>query len=604
VSGSSSKLELLGSAHRFSPRLGVVAIGTLLAAAASCRCANARSPSATGKGSEAMPTVRMAGATPTPAADAPFVAYTDVVAGPTSGGENNKGTYLSLFGVNFGSGGAGSRVKVLINDVEVDNYRYLGPSRGRSDIEQITVQVGALGKPRPGVPLPIKVVANGVASNTNNTFTVQPGDILFVSTHGDDATAARNDIKRPWRHVQTPSQEGALAKVQPGDVVVLRGGPGVIWSDVGYDNRWFRFRRVTGNAPTGEKGHGYISVLAYPGEDVRYVPPPRTSGGIHGIGEDYPELSDWIVVSGLHIESVESSQTDGAPINLQANSDHWRIVNNELGPWPSPASASNKAGGVAGNGKNNVVLGNHIHDIGGGQLNHGIYLDSACRDVEVAYNSIHDITGGNLIQTFDNIGERPLDGILIHHNLLHSGGRFGLNISGGTRSLAAWNNVIHSTALAAVRFSFKGEPGINIAIVHNTIFNANTVSSPGNGLIVNDDKLDSGAVLFQNNVVATGPKSRSIAYYLALSEGPAITFRRNLWNGLGPPPRQDADPVAGGLQSSDPRFTAAARRDFSLDKESAAVDQATPKNPMKITDDFRLKRRPSGAAADVGAFER
>jgi hypothetical protein len=540
---------------------------------------------------------------PAPVAKAPYVAYTDLVAGPTKGGENNKGTYLSIFGVNFGDKGAGKTVKVLINGVEVDNYRYLGPSRGRPEIQQITVQVGAIGNPAPGVPLPIKVVANGIASNTNHTFTVQPGDILFVSTTGNDATAAKNDITRPWRFLQTPSRGGALGEVKAGDVLVLRGGPKVTWSDVGYDNRWLRFRHVTGSAPNGKKGFGYIAVIAYPGEDVHYVPPPKTSGGIHGIGEDYPEDSDWIVISGLRIESASSSQSDGAPVNLQANSDHWRVVNNELGPWPASNDARNKAGGLVGNGIDVAMLGNHIHHIGGGKENHGIYLDSACQRIEIAYNKIHDVTGGNLIQTYDNIGERPLDGILVHNNLIYAGGRYGLNISGGTRSYAAWNNVIHSTALAGVRFAMKGEEKTNIAIVHNTIYGANTISSATNGLIVNDDKITTGAVLIQHNLIVSNPKNHSVAYYIDASNGSAINFRRNLWVGMGRPLGIDRDPVGRDADAREPGFVAASQQDFSVGEKSAAVDAATAKNPFPITDDYRLRPRPAGRAADVGAHE-
>jgi hypothetical protein len=128
------------------------------------------------------PSSEPAGDTPRPVSGAPYVLYTDIVAGPTSGGENDKGVYLSIFGKNFGSSGLGSTVKVYVNDVEVDNYRRLAVSRGRPDVQQITVQVGAIGHPTPGTALPIKVVVDGVVSNTNHTFTVQPGDILFVST--------------------------------------------------------------------------------------------------------------------------------------------------------------------------------------------------------------------------------------------------------------------------------------------------------------------------------------------------------------------------------------------------------------------------------------
>src|SRR5437667_260706 len=89
--------------------------------------------------------------TPTMAtAGAPLVLYTDLISGPNSGGENNKGAYLSIFGKNFGSSGLGTTVKVSIGGVEDDNYRYLGPSKVRTDIQQTTVQVGALGNPPPG----------------------------------------------------------------------------------------------------------------------------------------------------------------------------------------------------------------------------------------------------------------------------------------------------------------------------------------------------------------------------------------------------------------------------------------------------------------------
>jgi hypothetical protein len=150
---------------------------------------------------------------PQPIGGAPYVLYTDILSGPTSGGENDKGVYLSIFGKNFGSAGLGSTVRVYINDAEVDNYRRLAVSRGRPDVQQITVQVGAIGHPAPGTALPIKVVVGGVASNTDHTFTAQPGDILFVSTQGNDSTARKNDIANPWRHVQTASEGGALAAV-------------------------------------------------------------------------------------------------------------------------------------------------------------------------------------------------------------------------------------------------------------------------------------------------------------------------------------------------------------------------------------------------------
>src|SRR6266404_4331312 len=156
--------------------------------------------------------------TPEVNSGAPLVLYTDLISGPNSGGENNKGAYLSIFGKNFGSSGLGTTVKVFIGGVEVDNYRYLGPSKGRADIQQLTVQVGALGNPAPGSALPIQVSVNGAASNTDQTFMVNPGRLLFVDNlKGSDSRAVIGDITHPFRHVQTSSlSQGAWGEAQPG----------------------------------------------------------------------------------------------------------------------------------------------------------------------------------------------------------------------------------------------------------------------------------------------------------------------------------------------------------------------------------------------------
>jgi len=530
---------------------------------------------------------------PPPITGAPYVLYTDIVSGPNSGGENGKGTYLSIFGKNFGSSGLGTSVKVYIGDVEVDNYRYLGVSQGRADIGQLTVQVGALGNASTGVALPIRVVVNGVNSNTNHTFMIQPGDILFVdNVSGNDATALKSDINRPWRYVQTPSEGGALAQAGPGDVIVLRGK--AVWSDVGFESHWFRFRRTAGSAPTGATGTGYIAVMAYPGEAVRYVPPGGTHGGIHG-------TSDWIVISGLRIESAASSLSDGAPINLQANSDHWRVVNNDVGPWPASSSAGDKAAGIAGNGKNNTILGNYVHDIGGGTLNHGMYFDTGTTDLEVAYNEVANVGQGNLIQTFDNLGTGDLNNLSIHHNLLHDGGRYGLNISTGTNSLSAWNNVIYNTALAGVRFSVQTNASSAIAILNNTLYNNGTSSGAP---ITNDWNLYAGTALFANNIVVAGPGTASSSYYNGGGNDSALQIQRNLWYGLnrGGAPSQDSDPVGGLTDLLNPLFANAASGNLKLLAGSPAIDQAATV-PFTVIDDYQQTARPQGGRADVGAYE-
>src|SRR5713101_5385771 len=166
----------------------------------------------------------------------PVVLYTDLLSGPNSGGENNNGAYLSIFGKKFGSpSGLGTVTRVFIGGAEVGSYRYLGPCKGRPDIQQLTVQIGALENPVPGVALPVEVRVGKLKSTsfTPQTFMVNPGRILFVSLTGNDATAVAGDIKHPWRHAQTSgsASSGAWGRARPGDVIVMRGGT---WTDVGF----------------------------------------------------------------------------------------------------------------------------------------------------------------------------------------------------------------------------------------------------------------------------------------------------------------------------------------------------------------------------------
>jgi hypothetical protein len=507
---------------------------------------------------------------------APRVLYTDLVAGPASGGENNQGTYLSIFGTNFGSDL--SQVRVYLGNTEVAAYRALGTARGRSDIQQLVVQPGAaVGTGT----LAIKVVVGGVSSNTDQTFMVNAGDILFVdSVNGNDATGVKGDITHPYRHVQTSSHGGAMGAAGPGDVIVLRGGT---WSDSAVDNCFVRFSTESGTAPTGSANSGYIAITAYPGETVTINAPNH--GGIMGSSD---HSSQYMVVANLKIISPAGADTDGAPINLQVSSNYWRVVNNDVS-WPS-AAAGRKAGGVVGNGANVKVLGNNIHDIAGGTENHGIYFDTSTTNAEVAYNNIHHVTGGNLIQTFDNLGSGVLTNLQIHHNAIHDGGRYGLNMSDGTRSVHAWNNVIYNTVFSGIRLSINEGANASHLYEHNTLYNVCTNHPSEPGAIFNGWNVSGGTVRFQYNLVVRGSSGCTAGYENDSSDS-AISFSRNLFYGYSATSK-DATAL-----TSNPLLTSPASADFHLGVGSAAINAATGST---LTDDYDARARTS---PDIGALE-
>ena len=529
----------------------------------------------------------------------PTVLYTDIASGPNAGGENGNGAYLSIFGRNFGAAGLGSRVKVTIGGVEVANYRYLGPSKGRSDIQQITVQVGALSGQASGTPLPIQVSVAGQLSNSDQTFTINPGRMLFVdNVHGNDATAVPGDITHPYRHVQlSDTTQAAFGAMQPGDFIVMRG-TGTPWTDLGNDTYFVKFIHQDGTAPTGAAGSGPLTLMGYPNEDVFIdVNGPATQkGAISGIDTTQGIAGGhWVTIADLRIESGGNAGV----IATQIDGDHWRIVNNEL----TAATATNtaKAAGINGNATNAYWYGNHIHDIAGGsaQENHGIYIDGD-GSYDIAYNHIEKVSGGNGFQIFVNGGNGSDFGnhVHFHHNRVHGISKHGLNIADGAQNdIALWDNVVYDVQYSGLRFNTNTLHGARI--YHNTFYNVDIAGVfAGYAGISNDWNFPADALDLRNNIVVPAPGQPFTGGSVGIDTGIG-TISNNLWSGGTGDVSFDTSPVLAA-----PGFANTAAHDFHLIAGSAAIDAGTNAVSTLATTDYdAVVYRPIGVGYDIGAFE-
>ena len=533
-----------------------------------------------------------------PTFTSPIVLYTDIASGPNSGGENDQGAYLSIFGKNFGAAGLGSRVKVTIGGAEVNNYRYLGPSHGRADIQQITVQVGALGNPQAGVALPVQVTVDGVGSNTTQTFMVNPGRILFVdNVGGSDSTAVAGDIAHPYRHVQTSdTSKAAFGAMQAGDILVMRGR-GTAWTDLGNDTYFIKFINKDGSAPTDATGSGPLTLMSYPNEDV-YIDVSGNAtqkGAISGIDTTGGYLGGhWVTIADLRVESGGNSGV----IAVQIAGDHWRIVNNEL----SAATATNNAlaGGINGNATNAYWVGNHIHDIAGGsnQENHGIYIDGD-GSYEIAWNHIENVSGGNGFQVYVNGGNGSdvANNVHFHHNLVHGISKHGLNIADNTQNgLELWDNVVYDTVYASLRFNTNILHGAKIW--NNTFYDAVTSGNSGYGAITNDWNLPGDALDMENNIIVPTNGMHYSGGSVGMSAGIG-TVSGNLWFGGAGGVGFDSSPI-----KADPAFADPSRADLHLHGGSPAIDSGSGAVAALVADDYdAVVTRPAGAGFDVGAYE-
>ena len=552
--------------------------------------------------------------TSVPSGIAPVVLFTDVPSGPVSGGEKGLGGYLAIFGRNFGdASGIGATTKVTIGGVPVANYRYLGASKvnGRTGLQELIVQVGPLTGDPLGTAAPVVVSVGGVASNSNITFTPNPGHVLFVSQSGSDATGALDDIGHPYRYLQNNAAgTGAYANVHAGDQIVVRGGT---WSDTaGIDGTWLRFGTVTGTAPTGAARTGWIHLTAYPGpingnasEDVHYVTPANSTGGIQGPWSAIHAYGNYLAISNLHLESSATANTDAAPINMQYSAGPWRLTNNELGPWASTLAAPNnaKAGGISGEGKGAEIFGNYIHDIACalGQSsnpleNHGIYIDDD-GSYNVGWNVITGITGGNGFQVYTNGGFSTVtNNINVHHNVIDGVGKHGINLADGTgNNVQVTDNLIANTQYSGLRFNTTNLSNAKVwsNTFYNTALGASAKQGGNYGVISNDWNLPAGSVSFVNNIFYASPGSSLLGGSTPFS-GKEGGWTNNLWfNGA-----DGAPSFASAAVILDPLFVSAGS-DFRLGVGSPAIAAGSKSASTLVTDDLYGTARTS--TVDIGA---
>lgn len=589
--------------------------------------------------------------------------YTDTNSGAVSGGENNKGHYLTIFGLNLAPNFAalGNTHRVYIGGVEVDNYRYLKPAVGTPagaigtgvfqtfGIQALCVQVGALSGLTLGVEYAIDIKVSGVSAPINATsgaffvdpdglnisFTPNPGATVFVSLAGNDAGAGT--IADPLRHLQAGTtisgltgalfnSRGATSPVaanacQPGTQIVIRGGS--YGADSAFEGRWARLMRITGTAPTGSLGSGRIHITSYPGpaggnapEAVDWVGASGTNGGIQGNDTARSQETtpygqtgycQYIHISNLKIHSHPTASSDSAPVNLQSKGDFWRVVNCDLS-WPSTVTGVGwaKGAGITGHGESVRRYGCWIHDMTGDQTpleQHGIYLDGnvVCDTNGVtAYNCINRVTAGNGIQLY-SAAASSFTGQKIHHNWVQNTNKHGLNISQTAVSGHYWGNVfVDSGGYAMVNQSNSAAQAHEIE--YNTVLGWARVET-NRAACASLATVPSGTTKFHNNILAQVAGRANTGYAFVSFNDATATVSNNRWHDFsGNLTTKPAGDTLGTY--GDPLFVDKDNLDLRLQAGSACVDAGTAALTSVGSYDFLLAPRTVGAAKDIGAMEK
>ncbi|MFH0907486.1 MAG: hypothetical protein V1929_01825, partial [bacterium] len=270
----------------------------------------------------------------------PVLFFSDLTSGPNTGGQDNQGAFVTVWGKNLGNtrrdstitvgGGAVAGYPVWTN---TKISFQLGTNAGTGNIELRT--------------------AEGVSSI--GPFTVRTGAICFAATNGSDTTG-NGSWTNPWRTIVK-----AKNMLAPGDIAYVEDG---IVQDT----------MDSYNACVNLGSHGTEmnpkALIAYPGATVRVGTNSLgrafhnwVTGGVGGYAGKH-----W-VISQLHI----TSGSLGVPF-----AEGYRIVGNHF----EAPMADGQTGIIEGRENHIKILGNTFYNVGltnGTKLYHVIYVSGLRR---------------------------------------------------------------------------------------------------------------------------------------------------------------------------------------------------------------------------------
>lgn len=538
----------------------------------------------------------------------PFLAFSDLVSGPSSGLGDGKGSgvIVTVWGQNLGNQKNDSRIIFEDSSGKVfEPFIYYWKAAdgelpgGPSNLaESHQMQEIAFSVPEAALGMAsISVDVSGQRSNSIE-FLVRDGNIYHVSSSGSDS--GNGSWNNPWaslEHALDSTPSGSTIYVQDVTTGSSSSPGGIYWN----------------NAKASSSLSAQFGIIAYPG----FRPVSIGQRGFETYNTEAPVLSKYDIYSSDYQSVTATGQPSGSRIDgkgtwgIRASKDG-RAVGNRIGDIPGMC-ASRYQGAIFGTDgirmSNFKIIGNEIYDYGcegSTKLHHTTYMsirsgpDNVLVDPwEFGYNYLHDNKAKFGIHNFDqDVGcGRTTGPVRIYNNVVKN--QAGAGISVGASADCVWdidfyieNNVLINVGLAAAwdgvdSYTSDGsEPG-GIAIrdsgLTGTMYIRNNLiykwttdgeQKGADGCLSLNGSSDLVTVIFDNNVCYTELDKPFFALgYQADSKSDNAKGTNNAWyfNGSSPVnaivPSWDAKPITRNplLYLSGTLFT--------IDEDSPLVDQ-------------------------------
>ena len=506
----------------------------------------------------------------------PRLFFTDLESGPNTGGQDNLGAFVTIYGEGFGATQGSSTVTV--GGVEVASYVTWGQDNGIArNLDMIVVQLGST-----VTTGNIVVTVDGLASHPL-PFTIRPGNIYFVipgAPNADDANPGT--YAEPFKTLYRPRQV-----MQAGDIVYIKGGT---FSSADPANPgWDAVLLLHPDTDPNGTADRPVAYIGYPGDrPLIDAPEPLRRGIYMDQTMTYYTIANLAFTQGL------------APYEgmLQMGGNGHRAVGNYLHD-----ALSSTAIGIAGNSADYQILGNLISNNGQGNWEDGVgfYIQGfgANQDIDFGWNQIQDQRGRRAIQLFGHEDGDRMDNVRIHDNLISSSLQLRNNIllggsDGGTEVLGTiyvYNNIIVGSDWEGLRVN---DPQGTVFIQNNVLYDNGSLG-PDSHAQIYIERAGAGRVTVQNNVLYA--ESGQVYYDLGPGVDSSVfsAASNNMVYNAGDCPAWDAACV-----NADPGFKDLAGGDFCLQPGSPAVGKGT--NTGVALDYFGVSR-PQGGAYDIGICE-
>ncbi len=530
----------------------------------------------------------------------PRIFFSDLESGPSTGGQNNNGVWVTIWGKGFGA--TQGTATVTVGAGAVANYPLWSDGK-------IIFQLGPA-----ATTGSILVNVPGVGSSNGLPFTVRAGNIFFVASTGNDANIG--NFASPWKTIVK-----AKNAIAAGDTAYIEDGV----AQTSEDN--FTAYLSMDNAGASNSGTPVApkALIAYPNATVTV----GVAGGLHyGIRTpNIPTNEDYWVISQLHI--IGGTQA------MDISGVGWRVIGNEM---QCPGADDNLGCFEMSEGTQAKFYGNEVHNAGinptSSKFYHAVYFSTDSNHIDVGWNHIHDNFTCRALQfhssplcnptcgSGDTTGFDQFD-LHVHDNLIHGDNCNGINFATVDPSkgpVEAYNNVIYNVG--------RMDPlqlGAAFSCIYVAGITNNGVAGTGTVEVFNNTLSDCAANNSANAGgsrgafgVGGGPATlimrvrNNIVYQLPgeiYIDGSRtqITGDKNLWFGGGAAPAQTTNNL-----NVDPLFASRTLGDYHITSTSPAINAGltvVPSNSFEpnpgptLDTDRDGVLRAQGTAFDLGAYE-